>query len=110
MAQQLVRLVYPNHLSAVGPGRLGDLARYLHAIEVRLDKLADRVVQDSQLMTKCKALESDFDHYAERLPASDALTAINWQLEEFRVATFAQQLGVGQKVSEKKIRASLRAL
>ncbi len=110
MAQQLVRLVYPNHLSGVGPDRLADVARYLHAIEVRLDKLPDRVVQDSQLMTKCKTLEADFDHYAERLPPSQALTDLNWQLEELRVATFAQQVGVGEKVSEKKIRAALRAL
>jgi len=110
MAQQLVRLVYPNHLAGVGPDRLADVARYLRAIEVRLDKLADRVVQDGQLMAKCKTLEADFDHYAERLPSSQALTEINWQLEEFRVATFAQQVGTAEKVSEKKIRAALRAL
>ncbi len=110
MAQQLVRLVYPNHLSGVGPDRLADVARYLRAIEVRLDKLADRVVQDGQLMAKCKTLEADFDHYAERLPPSQALIDINWQLEEFRVATFAQQVGTAEKVSEKKIRAALRAL
>ena len=110
MAQQLVRLVYPGHLSGVGPDRLADVARYLHAIEVRLDKLADRVVQDGQLMAKCKTLEADFDHYAERLPPSQALTDLNWQLEELRVATFAQQVGTAQKVSEKKIRAALRTL
>ncbi len=110
MAQQLVRLVYPNHLSGVGPSRLADVARYLHAMEVRLDKLPDRIVQDSQLMTKCRNLENDFDHYAERLPPSQALTDLNWQLEEFRVATFAQQIGTAEKVSENKIRAALRSL
>ena len=110
MAQQLVRLVYPNHLTGVGPERLADVARYLKAIEVRLDKLPDRIVQDGQLMAKCKNLESDYDAYAERLAPSEALTELNWQLEEFRVATFAQQVGAAGKVSEKKIRAALRQL
>ena len=110
MAQQLVRLVYPNHLTGVGPDRLADVARYLRAIEVRLDKLPDRVTQDGQLMAKCRNLEADFDTYAERLPPSQALTDLNWQLEEFRVATFAQQVGTAEKVSEKKIRAALRKL
>jgi ATP-dependent helicase HrpA len=110
MLQQLDRLVYPNHLSGVGADRLGDVVRYLRGIEIRLAKLADRVTQDLQLMVKCRALEADFDHYAERLPPSNALVAINWQLEEFRIATFAQQVGTREKVSEKKIRSALRQL
>ena len=110
MAQQLVRLVYPNHLTGVGPDRLADVARYLHAMEVRLDKLPDRITQDGQLMARCKALEADFDHYAEQLAPSPELIDLNWKLEELRVATFAQQVGAAEKVSEKKIRAALRAL
>lgn len=110
MLEQLDRLVYPNHLSGVGADRLGDVARYLRAIEVRLEKLPDRVVQDAQRMIKCRELEADFDHYVERLPPSRALHDLNWELEEFRVASFAQQVGTSGKVSEKRIRASLRSL
>ncbi|MDW3176357.1 MAG: ATP-dependent RNA helicase HrpA [Acidimicrobiia bacterium] len=110
MLQQLERLVYPNHLSGVGADRLADVARYLRGIEVRLEKLPDRVTQDAQRMTKCRALEADYDHYVDRLPSSQALLDLNWELEEFRVASFAQQIGVSGKVSEKRIRASLRAL
>ena len=110
MQAQLARLVYPNHLSGVGAHRLADVARYLKGIRVRLDKLSDRVVQDSQLMTKCRTLEADFDAYAEQLAPSAELEDLNWQLEEFRIATFAQQVGTKEKVSEKRIRAALRNL
>ncbi len=110
MLDHLRRLVYPNHLSGVGADRLADIARYLKAIEVRLAKLSDRVVQDSQLMVKVRTLETDFEHYVDQLGMTPALVELNWQLEEFRVATFAQQVGTANKVSEKKIRAALRAL
>ena len=110
MLDHLGRLVYPNHLSGVGPGRLADIARYVRGIEVRLAKLSDRVVQDSQLMVKVRALETDFEHYVDQLGMTPALVDLNWQLEEFRIATFAQQVGAKEKVSEKKIRAALRAL
>lgn len=110
MLEQLDRLVYAGHLAGVGPDRLADVARYLEGIEVRLEKLPNRVVQDSQRMLKCRALEADFDHYVERLPPSRALHDLNWALEEFRVASFAERVGTAGKVSEKRIREAMRAL
>ena len=61
-------------------------------------------------MLKVRALEQDFDHYAEQLGMTHKMVDLNWQLEEFRVATFAQTVGAKEKVSEKKIRAALRSL
>ncbi|MGI9604845.1 MAG: ATP-dependent RNA helicase HrpA [Acidimicrobiales bacterium] len=110
MLEHLDRLVYTGHLSGVGADHIADVARYVEGIEVRLAKLPDRVVQDAQLMTKCRALEADFEHYATELPPSHALEDLNWMLEEFRIATFAQQVGAKGKVSERLIRAALRAL
>jgi ATP-dependent helicase HrpA len=110
MRAQMDRLVYPGHLAAVGAGRLPDLVRYLSAIRVRLDKLPERVDQDRRMMATCRALEAEVDAHAERLPPSVALEELNWQLEEFRVATFAQHLGTRDRVSEKRIRSALHAL
>jgi ATP-dependent helicase HrpA len=62
------------------------------------------------MMSTCSSLERDFDDYAERLPPSTELEELNWQLEEFRLATFAQQVGVKGKVSEKRIRTALHDL
>ncbi|MEM7140212.1 MAG: ATP-dependent RNA helicase HrpA, partial [Actinomycetota bacterium] len=110
MAAHLERLVYPGHLTGVGADRLADVVRYLEGIRTRLDKVAERVAQDGRLMTTCRALEADVDAYVERLPASLALEDVIWQLEEFRLGSFAQQVGVKEKVSEKRIRAALRDL
>jgi ATP-dependent RNA helicase HrpA len=110
MQAQLDRLVYPDHLSAIGTGRFTDVARYLMGIRVRLDKLPDRVTHDRRLMATCRSLENDVDAHAERLAPTAELEELNWQLEEFRVATFAQHLGTSGKVSEKRIRAALRTL
>ena len=115
MFDQMQRLVYSGHLTGVGAHRWKDVARYLHGIEIRLEKLPDRIVQDRQMMDRVQALESDFDALtAGRV--SPEIEELNWQLEEFRLTTFAQQIttrspsSTGGKVSEKKIRAALRKL
>jgi ATP-dependent helicase HrpA len=110
MQAHLDRLVYPDHLRGVGAHRLGDVARYLRGLRVRLDKLPDRVDQDRRLMLTCRALENEFDSHAERLAPSAELEELNWQLEEFRIAAFAQHVGVKEKVSEKRIRLALYSL
>ncbi|NNE72214.1 MAG: ATP-dependent RNA helicase HrpA [Acidimicrobiales bacterium] len=110
MQAQLDRLIYPDHLSGVGAHRLADVVRYLAGMRVRLDKLPNRVTKDEQLMTRCRNLENEFDAYAEQLPPSTELEDLNWQLEEFRIATFAQQVGTTGKVSSERIRARLREL
>ena len=114
MFDQMQRLVYPGHLAGVGAERWADVARYLEGIEVRLEKLGDRVVQDRQLMDRCRALEADFDAITGGLAPSAEIEDLNWQLEEFRLSTFAQQVAAKrparEKVSEKKIRAALRRL
>ncbi len=110
MLAHLDRLVYPGHLDGVGPDRLADVARYLRAISLRLEKLPERVADDARRMARVRSVEAEFERYAERLEPSPALEDLNWMLEEFRVATFAEQVGVAQRVSEKRIRSLLRQL
>ena len=114
MFDQMQRLVYDGHLTGVGAHRWVDVARYLEGIESRLQKLPDRITQDRQLMLKVQALEADFDALTAGRHSA-AIEDLNWQLEDFRLVTFAQQIaakrssGAG-KVSEKKIRAALRQI
>ena len=67
------------------------------------------------MMDRVQALESDFDALTTGR-VSPEIEELNWQLEEFRLTTFAQQIATrspsstGGKVSEKKIRAALRKL
>ncbi|NNC78820.1 MAG: ATP-dependent RNA helicase HrpA [Acidimicrobiales bacterium] len=110
ISEQRQRLIYPNHLTGVGPDRVADLLRYVDAMHVRLDKLSERIPRDSALMSTCRSIEAEFDSYVDRFGLTSELEEINWMLEEFRVASFAQHLGVGDKVSERKIRDRLRDL
>jgi len=110
MIAHLHRLVYPRHLTGVGAPRLVDIVRYLKGIRVRLDKLSGKISRDGQQMRKCQRLEADLDAYLERLDPSPQLEALNWQLEEFRIASFAQDLGTKTKVSEERIRAAMDLL
>ena len=115
MFDQMQRLVYNGHLTGVGAQRWPDIARYLHGIEVRLEKLPNRITQDHQMMARVQALESDFDALTAGR-TSPEIEDLNWQLEEFRLITFAQQVATRSsnrsrgKVSEARIRAALRRL
>jgi ATP-dependent helicase HrpA len=110
ISEQRQRLIYPNHLTGVGPDRVPDLVRYLDAMHVRLDKLPDRIPRDRSLMATCRSIEQEFDTYVDRFGLTAELEEINWMLEEFRVASFAQHVGVENKVSERKIRDRLQDL
>jgi ATP-dependent helicase HrpA len=108
--EHLDRLVYPGMLTGVGLDRLPDVARYLHAIELRLSKLRDDPDRDRRRMALCRRLEADYDRVRSRVTWSPAVDDAAWLLEELRVATFAQPLGTAVPVSEKRVWAALAQL
>jgi ATP-dependent helicase HrpA len=104
---QLDRLLHPGFVTAAGTARLPDLLRYVRAIDVRLGKLGDDPARDRRQMQAVQALEAE----VSALAAGGAhLDGLRWQLEELRVATFAQSLGTAGKVSEQRIRRELDRL
>ena len=112
--EQLRGLVFPGFLAATGSGRLRAVARYLRAIEHRLDKLADNAGRDAQQMEVVHRAEDAYRDALAALPpaarASDAARDIRWMLEELRVSTFAQAIGAAGPVSERRIRAAIEHL
>lgn len=87
-------------------------ARFLRAIEVRLDKLrsigperdakiADRVYAWTQCLHELMAQGA---HTAE---VAEEFWTLRWMVEEFRVASFAQNLRTSVQVSEKRLREQL---
>jgi ATP-dependent helicase HrpA len=108
----LARLVPRGFVIAGGARRLPDLLRYVRAIERRLDRLTDDPARDRRLLAGIRRLEADYEHLLETLPADRLaeLGALHWQLEELRVATFAQSIGPKGAVSEARIRKELSRL
>jgi ATP-dependent helicase HrpA len=108
--RHLARLVHPGFVTGTGARRLGDLLRYLCAIEVRLDKLPEDPRRDLQRLLVVQRLEDELAALREELapgPVPEDVVAIGWMLEELRVSTFAQSVGTPVPISEQRV---IRAL
>ncbi|TFH20789.1 MAG: ATP-dependent RNA helicase HrpA, partial [Acidimicrobiales bacterium] len=110
----LGRLVHPGFVLGAGIERLDDIERYVRAITYRLEHLAGAHDRDRRRMADVLLLEQRYANIVDtagagKLPAE--LVDVRWQLEELRVATFAQPLMVkrpGQpSVSAQRIAALL---
>ena len=95
VAAQLRRLLPPGFVSAAGAARLPDLERYLDAAARRLERAPSALAADLDRMKTLDELESH-----------PRAAAVRWELEELRVAQFAQSLARGG-VSVKKLRRLL---
>jgi ATP-dependent helicase HrpA len=107
VAAQLSELVGPGFVSATGFQRLGDLPRYLRAMEYRLQKLPGNLRRDQERMRRVEEVRDAYEQLRVQLPpgreAARALERIRWMIEELRVSLFAEALGTPQPVSEKRI-------
>ncbi|MFC0041645.1 ATP-dependent RNA helicase HrpA [Actinomadura rayongensis] len=111
---RLAALVHPGFVTDTGRQRLPDLARYLRALEIRLEKLPENPGRDRQLAHQAETLDHEYEAALRRLPPArrddEAARAVRWMLEEYRVSLFAQQLGTRFPVSDKRIRKALAQL
>jgi ATP-dependent helicase HrpA len=106
---ELEKLVPENFITLYSTERLGHLIRYVQAIALR----ARRGVVD---LEKDQAREKELSIHTDRLTAllgeltpsvSDekrhAIEAFFWQIEEYKVSLFAQELGTAVPVSKKRL-------
>ncbi|MGL5360647.1 MAG: DUF3418 domain-containing protein, partial [Shewanella sp.] len=104
---QLDKLVFKGFVEACGWQRLGDVARYLKAIESRIEKLPVDPTRDRlhmQSISKVQAaLEAQLAKVPRAQPIPAALHEARWMIEEYRVSCFAQVLGTAYPISEKRI-------
>ncbi|WP_410431460.1 ATP-dependent RNA helicase HrpA [Mycolicibacterium sphagni] len=111
---QLGHLVAPRFVTASGAAHLADLTRYLTAISRRLDRLAQAPQADRDRMLRVHAVQDAFHELLRALSPARAAAAdvreIAWQIEEFRVSLWAQQLGTPKPVSEQRIYRAIDAV
>jgi ATP-dependent helicase HrpA len=106
----LERLAYPGFVAGVGLGRLDDVARYLAAIDHRVAHLTENPQRDLQLAAACVEVEARHRELVAALGLTEELEAVTWQLEELRVASFAQHLKAPGKVSPTRIQRRLNEI
>ena len=114
ITEQFAGLVHPGFVTATGWERLPDLARYLQAIEQRLEKLPHNRQRDREWTAQVHEVRDRYRELAERQRAGNAggtdgqaLARIGWMIEELRVSLFAQQLGTAHPVSPKRIHKAM---
>jgi ATP-dependent helicase HrpA len=115
---QLDRLVFPDFVTATGRERLGDVLRYLSAMEVRLDKLARDPARDRLATAQVASVQAEVDDVVRRLgaapntPGRDTPGAgqLRWMVEELRISLFAQPMRTRYPISAKRIYKAIDAL
>ncbi|MDR2155875.1 MAG: ATP-dependent RNA helicase HrpA [Burkholderiaceae bacterium] len=103
--QQLQRLLGKRFLIDTPWPALQHFARYLKAIQLRLDKLRTDPARDTARMADARAQDQRYWRLvAERKGQQDArMQDMRWLLEELRVSLFAQELRTPQPVSIKRL-------
>ena len=110
--EQLARLVRPGFVTASGVGRLGDVLRYVRALDHRLGKLPEDPYRDTAKLREVLGLEARYKALLRRLDREDItpeVIDIGWLLEELRVSVFAQQIGTARPVSAQRVGKELTA-
>ncbi len=107
MRAQIAGLVPADFLGCVPLRHLGEVPRYLDAMLHRLEGLQGRVAKDAQANAAIAAFAARLDRIVVRLGDRDDLTDARFDIEEYRVAVFAQRLRTRGKVSAKRIESML---
>ena len=114
IAAQVDALVGPGFATATGASRLADVARYLEAVERRVEKLRVDPRRDAEWTAQVRVVA---DEYAAELAAvppgtepSPALREIRWMIEELRVSLYAHPMRTRHAVSVKRIQRAIDEL
>jgi ATP-dependent helicase HrpA len=108
ISEQLAGLVFPGFLRQAPPERLEAMPRYLCAVLQRMERLAmgkGEARQVLELAPHRRRLSESGPTEWSTAAAAAAFQAYRWMVEEYRVQLFAQQLGVGEKVSHARLEA-----
>ena len=111
---QLNALVGPGFATTAGASRLGDVARYLEAIERRLEKLRADPDRDAGWTAQVRVVADEYAQLLAELPPdtepSPALAEIRWMIEELRVSLYAHPMRTRYPISVKRIQNAIDAL
>ena len=110
LREQLRELLAPGFLRDLPLPRLAQFPRYLRGMRLRAEKLRQDPARDQSRLLQV------LPYWREWLAAKaggaqgDALDALRWLIEEWRVSQFAQELGTAQAVSPKRLARAVEAL
>jgi ATP-dependent helicase HrpA len=115
---QVQGLVFAKFVSDTPYGQLVHFPRYLKAIAMRIDKLRTNPSRDAQCQKDWESVARPWQKLVQGSRGSgaylmtedQALTDFRWQLEELRVALYAQELKTPSPMSLKRLEKVLASL
>jgi ATP-dependent helicase HrpA len=111
MHAQLAALAAPGFLRDTPAEALAEYPRYLKAMTLRAERALRDPVRDQARMLELKAFADALTDARDRgVDAAPGWQALRWELEEFRVSLFAQELGAKGGISAKKLATRLAHL
>ncbi len=111
MHAQLAALASPGFLRDTPADALSEYPRYLKAITLRAERaLRDPVRDQARMLELTPFADALADARARGIDAAPGWQSLRWELEEFRVSLFAQELGAKGGISAKKIATRLAQL
>ncbi|MGH8190364.1 MAG: ATP-dependent RNA helicase HrpA [Rhodanobacteraceae bacterium] len=110
LRSQLDALLAPGFLRELSKARLAHLPRYLKAMRLRAEKLRSDPARDHARMQQVLPCWRRVLEASAEGGDSDALEALRWLTEEWRVSVFAQELKTAEPVSGKRMAQALAAL
>jgi len=118
ISQQIQGLIFPHCIAETSYAQLVHLPRYLKAIVLRIDKLRANPSRDVQAQREWESLARPWQKLLQGQKGGAAyvldedarLQDFRWQLEELRVALFAQELKTPMPISAKRLEKVLQSL
>ncbi|NLF91858.1 MAG: DUF3418 domain-containing protein, partial [Corynebacterium marinum] len=114
MKAQLEFLLPRNAITLHGAAQLRHLPRYLQAVRIRLDEMAQDPDKDADRQDEVEEAQSYLTLRLARLPKGREKTRevkdIRWMIEELRVSLFAQRLGTARPISLRRIQKAVDKL
>ncbi|BCS97538.1 ATP-dependent helicase [Desulfoluna limicola] len=116
LRNELDLLVPKNFIALYEPGRLSQLERHIRAIALRAKRAFDAPEKDRakarEVAPFVKALNSlvaslNPDSSEEK---KEAIEALFWSIEEFKISVYAQEVGTREKVSAKRLNKQIREI
>ncbi len=103
-------LIFDGFIAATPEPWFGQLAKYLHAIDVRVTARRGNPRRDDEALGVIWPLEGEYADLVAMAPPGplpSEVAEVGWLLEELRVSLFAQSLGTIRSVSAKRVRTAL---
>ncbi len=111
---QLESLIFKGFVSQHRAEKLGDLIRYLKAIQKRLEKLPVDPNRDRLCMLELEKVSQEYKKLTNKTPKGMPLPtdveAIFWMQQELRVSLFAQTLGTPYPISAKRVLNAIKEI